>query len=741
MLTARTPVLLGRWGTRDFLRGRGKKGGAIHIRHTHGSKGRFKRLSTLHGIRDGRRHAGNRLKGGLGVKLGGGLLGLRIPRQHALSTMTREQFDLEVYGHPNITNPYRELMAEHPALREVMANAAPRTEVVLLLPRALRNMGRHAAAAAESEKQQASNGIIDEGSSNVDNSGDDDSNAATGSTTRCDVASGAPGLGPIPPQWRAAAHGLLASLHVSRPCVSTIYLCTVDCGIRVPVDMLLSSSSSSSLATAVACQMDEGLSRLYAEYCRGLKLSSPEAAVGAGGRPASAAAFSTTSSATLLPGMSHSAMLRKPFLGAALRVRSSSSSSPSTTLLRAGTGVATTSPTALNSGGSGNRKMAKLDALSAASARAIKATPLSTATAPTEAAAAAPTRTVTVVRLDGTPSRECCVAKDTVEAPPLVTSGGTAYHTTTTTTTLLDRKSSSSTGNDVGGVAEVWRRLKHQYPESLCLCLRPQTLRCGGQVPTAMMPSTMADGITSSTTPTTTTTATTTARPLLKKDADTDERVGVWRRHPRTAASALFKWFYSTHDPRAHSRDAIPHHQRRLPVILLVDASRLQTTQATRIDSSGNDADKKAERDPHQETVEEMCVSASTTALSLLSHQLSEELDRIGFHAVGSTATTTTPTTAAAAAVTSLDEVARALASWTTERQWNIMLALREEADSNDDDDDGEYEYEGGRFSDPSADVVGGRAVRDSPRRRRRHTRPEPSHGSGGGGVACEATH
>ncbi|EPY35271.1 hypothetical protein AGDE_07502 [Angomonas deanei] len=137
MLT-RTRCSLGRWSSLDFMRGRSKKGGAIHIRHTHGSKGRYDRLSAKHGIRDGRRHSGNHMQGGLGIKLGGGLFGLRIPRQHMLSTMTKEQFDLEMHGHPNITNPYREVLELHPDLKSVMANAVLSVKMVIVLPRVKR---------------------------------------------------------------------------------------------------------------------------------------------------------------------------------------------------------------------------------------------------------------------------------------------------------------------------------------------------------------------------------------------------------------------------------------------------------------------------------------------------------------------------------------------------------------------------------------------------------------------------
>ncbi|KEG13490.1 hypothetical protein DQ04_00971000 [Trypanosoma grayi] len=129
---------LGRWGPRDFLRGRTKRGGAIHTRHTHGSSGRYKRLSSLFGLRDGRRHAWNHLKGGLGIKLGGGLFGLRIPRQHVLSTLSPDDYDIALHGHPNITNPYRQHMDEHPDLKGVMRNACLSVHLVVLMPRVSR---------------------------------------------------------------------------------------------------------------------------------------------------------------------------------------------------------------------------------------------------------------------------------------------------------------------------------------------------------------------------------------------------------------------------------------------------------------------------------------------------------------------------------------------------------------------------------------------------------------------------
>lgn len=130
----------GRWSSRDFLRGRSKKAGSVHTRHTHGSKGRYHRLSRSHTVRDGRRHAENRMQGALGIKLGGGgLFGVRTPHAHLLSRLTPEAFDCALHGHPCITNPYRNrCLDEHPALQQVMRNATVDVEAVVLLPRAPR---------------------------------------------------------------------------------------------------------------------------------------------------------------------------------------------------------------------------------------------------------------------------------------------------------------------------------------------------------------------------------------------------------------------------------------------------------------------------------------------------------------------------------------------------------------------------------------------------------------------------
>lgn len=142
MLRMRSNILLGRWKGWDHIRGRRKTGGSIHIRHTHGSKGRYDRLSSKYGLRDGRRHAANHMRGGLGIKLGGGLFGLRIPRQNALSSMSPEELEIELHGHPNITNPYRNLLHEHPNIDGVVRNPSLRATFVVAMPRVHRNLSQ-----------------------------------------------------------------------------------------------------------------------------------------------------------------------------------------------------------------------------------------------------------------------------------------------------------------------------------------------------------------------------------------------------------------------------------------------------------------------------------------------------------------------------------------------------------------------------------------------------------------------
>lgn len=131
----RCRTCLSKWKGWDHIKGKSKSMGAVHVRHTLGSKGHYKPLKKVaHGMRDGIRHGANHMQGGLGVKLGGGLFGLRIPRQHALSHMTPDEYELEVHGHPNITNPYRHHMEHHPDVAGVVRNAKLHATFLVAMP-------------------------------------------------------------------------------------------------------------------------------------------------------------------------------------------------------------------------------------------------------------------------------------------------------------------------------------------------------------------------------------------------------------------------------------------------------------------------------------------------------------------------------------------------------------------------------------------------------------------------------
>eukprot|EP00796_Vickermania_ingenoplastis_P005851 gene5851-4174_t len=223
-LFAPTRLLLGRWSSRDFMRGRSKRGGSVHTRHTHGRKGKYARLQKKFGgsAREGRRHAVNRLSGALGVKLGGGsgLFGHRSSKwQHFLSHATPEAYELAVYGHPHITNPYRAAEGgarwSHPRLQEAMANAAVAVQLVVLLPRVsraaavdLHHLNDAAANDGETEAQQ------------------------------------------IPTAWRAAVEWLLSSSpgasEAGWEALDVVHWTTLDYHVQVSLKALRQSSPSSS---------------------------------------------------------------------------------------------------------------------------------------------------------------------------------------------------------------------------------------------------------------------------------------------------------------------------------------------------------------------------------------------------------------------------------------------------------------------------------------------------------------
>lgn len=129
------PLQGSRWRSDDFLKGRNKVRGAVHKRSILGWRGRYKDWKKTHGLRDGNHHVHNNTKGALGMKIGAGLFGLRVPRNVALKDMTAGDLDLELSGHPNITNPYRYRLDDHPALDRVLENPLLSAIFVVAMPR------------------------------------------------------------------------------------------------------------------------------------------------------------------------------------------------------------------------------------------------------------------------------------------------------------------------------------------------------------------------------------------------------------------------------------------------------------------------------------------------------------------------------------------------------------------------------------------------------------------------------
>jgi hypothetical protein len=223
----RTHALLGKWKGWDHIRGIKKVGGSIHIRHTHGSKGRYDRLSTKFGLRDGRRHISNHMKGGLGIKLGGGLFGLRIARQHALSSMTPDELDVELHGHPNITNPYRNMIEQHPDLEGVVRNPSLRATFVVAMPQVRRASWSSAV--------------------------------------------------PLPILWREAQSQLVEIAqsfkngtrgHPNRQQI-TLILCTSDSSVSLQFDRIVEDDNSRATINTVIA---EALDLLFRDFCRGVRI-------------------------------------------------------------------------------------------------------------------------------------------------------------------------------------------------------------------------------------------------------------------------------------------------------------------------------------------------------------------------------------------------------------------------------------------------------------------------------------
>lgn len=532
-----TPALLGRWSSRDFLRGRSKRAGAVHTRHTHGRQGRFKRLSTKYSsIRDGRRHASNHMQGGLGIKLGGGLFGLRIPRQHQLSHLSRDDFELEVYGHPNITNPYREHLNEHPDLKSVMMNAEVAVQMVVLMPR----VGRGNDAARADRGASAPESwlrVVREVSAAVE------------------VLAPPPPL--LPPQDDVA-------LDASPSPPVEVHFTTLETSVccRWP------PSAETPVSPNLAAQLEASAPQLYSAHCRlgqTLRLVQMKEKTAAS---SSSASRTTASPSTSLP--RHSGRRPAVFMGAALKAPASHSSSA---IGGSGGGMG-----AASAGGSFTSSvLAQLTREAAASSG-------STSSLPSCA--------------DGVMGR----------AP-------------------LDAPAVPFTD----GVVSVVHRLTSTERPILRVCMRPtkgekasSTHDAPAATPAAAVPQ----------------------RKVLKADIDPHAEIGVWTL-PRSPLQELLRWHYCAHDPRAHNHDALPHHRRSLPLLLVVDYST--------IDHSSGLAAAAASAMSARRGAGGGGVVASPT---LMSRRLSLEMETAGFRVVQES---------------SLRSVGEAIARWSPSAQWDRL--------------------------------------------------------------------
>ncbi|KAG5498614.1 hypothetical protein JKF63_02900 [Porcisia hertigi] len=501
-------VNLGRWSSRDFLRGRSKRAGAVHTRHTHGRQGRYKRLSSItSSIRDGRRHASNHIQGGLGLKLGGGLFGLRIPRQHQLSHMSKEEFELEVYGHPNITNPYREHVGEHPDLKSVMMNATVALRLVVLLPKVARGPAQR--------------------------EGDDVQ---------------------VPEQWssvvrevKTALSALSASGHQALGAVE-VHLATLETSVRChcPLgDMALTPPADGGKERGAGPDLEMGLAQLYRTHSwLGNQLKPlTEVTPRHQRRPAA-------------------------FMGVALRAPLSKSSSTSSGCFA-----------------------------SPASSTSFTSSVLASLTGGDHA------------------------------PPPRI------LHTTTSEATHIPslspiqaRSVASDTLDAKGkGIIGLVRECSATEQPLLRLCLRPGAPASSAMHPT-MGNSRAATSAVAAAAPIVT-------RKVLKEDIDFNGEAGVWRLD-RSPLPELLRWHYCAQDPRAHNHDALPHHRRPLPVLLVVDCS---TTPR------GTD---------HAKT---RGTTSPKPVATLMPRRFSLELESAGFRLL---------------AESSLLEVAKSLEAWMPARQW-----------------------------------------------------------------------
>lgn len=551
---------LGRWGSRDFLRGRSKRAGAVHTRHTHGRQGRYKRLSAVTAsVRDGRRHAGNHMQGGLGIKLGGGLFGLRIPRQHQLSHMTREDFDLEVYGHPNITNPYRDHLAEHPDLKSVMMNATVALRLVVLLPRAPRRLAA-----------------------------------------------------PVPAQWLAVVQDVRAALAALTAADGTalmgsveVHLCTLEASVLcnwVPSGKCVTSSAvgtSPAESSETAADLEECAAELYRAHCLLGQQLKPVT-------PAAGAATSPSGIATSRPPSPQRRSRPAAFMSAALRA-------PSLTSSRV---------TAPGAAAPASDSMAPAAARSAPSFTSAMLAQLLREVDPT-----------TKLPTEVGNTHACEGAEKPSSAASRASSADCAASTRGTAPSIAAPAGS--------GIAALVRECSATEQPLLRLCLRPHWQ------PSATL-SGPRDGDDSSGTAHQhrggdRSEAATPPRRVLKADIDPNSEAGVWRL-AQTPLAELLRWHYVAQDPRAHSHDALPHHRRRLPLLLVVDGS---TTRAEGTDG-GSGAGAAAARAAAAARV-------APALPTLMPRRLSLELETAGFQMI---------------AEASLQHVAESLQQWSPGRQW-----------------------------------------------------------------------
>lgn len=564
---------LGRWKSTDFLRGRSKKGGSVHIRHTHGSKGRYKRLSTLYGLRDGRRHASNHMGGGLGIKIGGGLFGLRIPRQHTLSTMTREEYELEMYGHPNITNPYREYLEEHPSLQQVMSNAALHVHLVFLLPRVPRTRSRlrgHGGAAASSS-----------------------SASAVAATTSGEAAEDV-----VPDAWRSALAPLTQLFHSDSDCTdtgagterlrevlssTTVHCATLDASVQLPGSTLVAAVAPDTTTTTTEDLTSRALGVLYADHAKGQKLRVTDASARAEG------------TATVPRKRGEPRAI--PFFGKGLQ----------------GTPMPPFGQHSV-AGTLTSSALSRVRALEAESHR--------------------------MNRL--------------LHVPDEGELGGREYDASTVRATYPMQAEEE-------GVMTLLARLRRADPNALCLCLRPTAGvfdqedcdNCKRSLPPT--DSSFSPSAASGTTRGSGASRSRASVPLLTEDVEVDEEVGVWRQ-TRSTVSSLLRWHYSANDPRAHSGDAMPHSQRRLSVVLLIDTSK--PLIPPRASSPHSRRGKSSSPWPRKEGEGH----GGRRAPSLLSRSHSEQLEKLGFRAL-------LPST--------VPEVLHELEHWCVGYQWEQQTVQR----------------------------------------------------------------